>query len=92
MDTPTDDTTLDACPLQQDMTVTRIAIDERHRFRMLELGWRAGCTIRVTQRSNFGGRVVAKGTERIAIDGWTARRIHVRPNLHRAAPDADIPR
>lgn len=80
--------TLDACPLDTDVTITQVDIDERHRFRLLELGLRAGCCIRVVQRSNFRGRVVARGTERIAIDGWTARRIHVAPNRHPAAHDA----
>lgn len=74
--------TLDACPLHMDVTITGIDIDERYRFRMLELGLRAGSIIRVTQHSNFHGRVIAKGTERIAIDGVTARHIFVEPNRH----------
>ncbi|PAU67250.1 FeoA family protein [Bifidobacterium criceti] len=71
--------TVEHCPLDADMTITAIDIDERHRFRMLELGLRVGTIIRVIQKSNFGGRVIAKGTERIAIDGHTAARVAVTP-------------
>lgn len=81
--------TLDACPLDMDVTITQVDIDERHRFRLLELGLRPGCRIRVVQRSNFRGRVVARGTERIAIDGWTARRIQVATNRH--PPSGHLP-
>ncbi|PAU69182.1 Ferrous iron transport protein A [Bifidobacterium italicum] len=71
--------TVENCPLDEDMAITAIDVDERHRFRMLELGLRAGTVIRVVQRANFGGRVVARGTERIALDGRTASRITVAP-------------
>ncbi|RSX55841.1 Ferrous iron transport protein A [Bifidobacterium dolichotidis] len=63
------------CPLHVDATITGIRLDPQHRFRMLELGLRVGTTIRVTQRSNAGGRVVARGPERIALDGQTAASI-----------------
>lgn len=69
--------TVENCPMDEDMAITAIDVDSRHRFRMLELGLRAGTVIRVVQRANFGGRVVAKGTERIALDGGTASRIAV---------------
>lgn len=82
------DPTVETCPLHVDMVITAIDIDERHRFRMLELGLRRGTVIRVTQRSNFHGRVVAKGTERIALDGQTAAHIHVRRAEHPASPTA----
>ena len=82
------DTTVETCPLHVDMVITAIDIDERHRFRMLELGLRRGTVIRVTQRPNFHGRVVAKGTERIALDGQTAAHIHVRRAEHPASPTA----
>ena len=73
--------TVEDCPLHVDMVITAIDIDERHRFRR-------GTVIRVTQRSNFHGRVVAKGTERIALDGQTAAHIHVRRAEHPASPTA----
>ena len=34
--------TVEDCPLHVDMVITAIDIDERHRFRMLELGLRRG--------------------------------------------------
>ncbi|WP_238556499.1 FeoA family protein [Bifidobacterium thermacidophilum] len=77
--------TLEECPVGQDMRVTGVRMDERHMLRMLELGIRAGGLVRVTQRSNFGGRVIAIGTGRIAIDASTAQSITVRaaePNTH----------
>ncbi|WP_288270757.1 ferrous iron transport protein A [uncultured Bifidobacterium sp.] len=77
--------TLEDCPVGQDMRVTGVRMDERHVLRMLELGIRAGGLVRVTQRSNFGGRVIAIGTGRIAVDAATAQSITVRsaePNTH----------
>ncbi|HJD87834.1 MAG TPA: ferrous iron transport protein A [Bifidobacterium animalis] len=74
---PSHSLTLETCPLNTDVVIRDIALDERHRFRMLELGLRDGVTVRAVQKSNFGGRVVAKGTERIALDESTARSIHV---------------
>ncbi|KAB8297543.1 FeoA family protein [Bifidobacterium apri] len=71
--------TAETCPVRQDMTITEIRMDARHRLRMLELGIRVGAVTQVTQRSNFGGRVLAVGTGRIAIDGATARSILVTP-------------
>lgn len=71
--------TIRNCPLHTDVMITAIHLDERHHFRMLELGLREGTILRVTQRSNFHGRVVARGTERIALDGLTAQSIEVRP-------------
>ena len=44
-----------------------------------EMGLRTGTMLTVIQRTNFGGRVVASGTQRIAIDGGTARSIFVAP-------------
>lgn len=76
------DTTLRNCALNVDMTIHSVDLDERHRFRMLELGLRAGTIVRVIQKSIFGGRVVAKGTERIALDGQTASHIHVEVTTH----------
>lgn len=67
------------------MRVTGVRMDERHVLRMLELGIRVGGLVRVTQRSNFGGRVIAIGTGRIAIDAATAQSITVRstePDTH----------
>lgn len=70
--------TLAGCRAGDTVIVDGIDLDERHRFRLMELGLRAGVIIRVVQRSGFGGRVVARGPERIALDGGTARAISVR--------------
>ncbi|MFR7426343.1 MAG: FeoA family protein [Bifidobacterium pullorum] len=70
--------TLVGCRAGDTVIVDGIDLDERHRFRLMELGLRAGVVIRVVQRSGFGGRVVARGPERIALDGGTARAIRVR--------------
>ncbi|MFR0590199.1 FeoA family protein [Bifidobacterium thermophilum] len=80
--------TLEHCPVGQDMRVTGVHMDERHVLRMLELGIRAGGRVRVTQRANFGGRVIAVGTGRIAIDAQTAQSITVRP-VSRETPHGD---
>ncbi|NEG69337.1 FeoA family protein [Bifidobacterium choloepi] len=69
--------TVRTAPLGVDVVIESIGLDERHRFRMLELGLRSGTVVRVIQKANFGGRVVAKGYERIAIDGKTAAAIGV---------------
>lgn len=84
-------TTVRDCPLGVDMAIVSIDIDERHRFRMLELGLRRGTVIRVTQRSNFHGRVVAKGAERIALDGATAARIRLTRVEHPSIAAGDPP-
>lgn len=80
--------TVARCPLNIDMTITDIDIAPRYRFRMLELGLRKGSVIRVVQRANFHGRVVAKGSERIALDGATAACIQVERTTHPSSSTA----
>ena len=55
------------------VVVDGIDLDDRHRFRLCEIGLAPGAGLRVMQRSAFGGRVVAFGNERVAVDGGTAR-------------------
>ncbi|BDR53828.1 hypothetical protein KIM372_17350 [Bombiscardovia nodaiensis] len=69
---------LRTCPLGVDIEICRIDLGEAYRFRLGELGFREHETIRVIQKANFGGRVVAHGSERIALDGATARHIFVQ--------------
>ena len=57
--------TLRDCPRAMRVVVDGIDLDDRHRFRVM-------------QRSAFGGRVVAFGNERVAVDGGTARAVRVR--------------
>ncbi|RBP99028.1 FeoA family protein [Bifidobacterium xylocopae] len=71
---------LRTCPLGVDMEICRIDLSSAYRFRLRELGFREHERIRVIQKANFGGRVVAHGTERIAVDGATAR--HILVQLH----------
>ncbi len=68
---------LRTCPLGVEIEICRIDLEARYRFRLNELGFREHERMRVIQKANFGGRVVAHGMERIAIDGETARHIAV---------------
>ena len=45
---------------------------------LCEIGLAPGAGLRVMQRSALGGRVVAFGNERVAVDGGTARAVRVR--------------
>lgn len=59
------------------VVIDDIDMDERHRFRLSEIGLAAGTSLSIAQRGVFGGRVIACGTERIAVDGGTAKAIRV---------------
>lgn len=48
-------------------------------LRVAEMGIRPGAVVRVTQKSAFGGIVIAVGGARVAIDGGTSRRVTVSP-------------
>lgn len=68
---------LDTCPVDEDLRVLAMSVPATARLRMREVGLRVGSTVRVTHRAPFGGRVVAVGASRIALDGGTAARIEV---------------
>lgn len=70
--------TLRDCPRGVRVVVDDVDLDDRHRFRLREIGLARGVELRVVQRGVFGGRVIAFGDERIALDGDTARAVHVR--------------
>lgn len=70
--------TLRDCPRAMRVVVDGIDLDERHRFRLCEIGLAPGAGLRVVQRGAFGGRVIAFGDERVAVDGATARAVRVR--------------
>lgn len=70
--------TLRDCPRGVRVVVDDVDLDDRHRFRLREIGLARGVELRVIQRGVFGGRVIAFGDERIALDGGTARAVHVR--------------
>jgi ferrous iron transport protein A len=69
-------------PLAQPGRVVRVDLDPGHRLRLAELGLRPGTPFRVTHRGAFGGRVLALGADRFAVDAATCARIAVE-----AAPD-----
>ena|GEM_PF-5252332 len=57
--------------------VLRLDLGKPEVARLSDLGVRPGQVIHVVQSAAFGGRVVAVGADRIAIDGRTAKRIEV---------------
>jgi ferrous iron transport protein A len=65
------------CPLDTDVRVRAVRVASDAALRMRELGLRPGGTVRVIQRAAFGGRVVATGAGRLALDGATAARVDV---------------
>ncbi|WP_432624398.1 FeoA family protein [Bifidobacterium sp.] len=70
--------TLSDCPRGVRVIVDDVDLDDRHRFRLREIGLARGVELQVIQRGVFGGRVIAFGGERVALDGNTARAVHVR--------------
>ena len=69
---------LGSCIVGADVEVVDVCAPPTARLRMREVGLRVGSVVRVTQQGPFGGRVVAVGASRIAVDGATASRIAVR--------------
>jgi ferrous iron transport protein A len=57
--------------------VLAVGLDPVHRLRLAELGIRPGARLRVTHRAAFGGRVLAVGADRFALDAATCARIQV---------------
>ncbi|HEY3436325.1 MAG TPA: FeoA family protein [Actinotalea sp.] len=70
---------LGSCVVGQDVEVLEVSTAPGARLRMREVGLRTGAVVRVTQHGPFGGRVVAVGGSRIAVDAATAAGISVRP-------------
>jgi ferrous iron transport protein A len=70
---------LGECAVACDVSVLAIDLPPDDRARMLKLGLYAGAVVRVTHRGPFGGRVVAVGGTRLALDGSTAAAITVAP-------------
>jgi len=54
-----------------------VAVDAVVRTRMRELGLREHVLVRITHRAAFGGRVVAVGADRFALDARTCAAIEV---------------
>jgi ferrous iron transport protein A len=69
---------LENAPLNVSLKIEKIALDdERYSFRMCELGLMPKTKVRVVKKSAFGGRVLAKGTVRLAVDKITAQKVEV---------------
>lgn len=62
---------LGSCTPGDVVRVTDVRLDDGMRRRCRELGLRPGVVVHVTHRAAFGGRVVAVGADRFAIDGRT---------------------
>jgi len=69
--------TLMDCPLDTDVLVRAVRFEADVALRMREIGLRPSGTVRVVQRAAFGGRVVATGAGRLALDGATAACVDV---------------
>ena len=57
------------------MHVTGAPPDARAARLLATLGVAPGATIEIVQRTAFGGRVVAIGADRVALDNGTCRKI-----------------
>ncbi|MBD3778560.1 FeoA family protein [Cellulomonas sp. ES6] len=64
-------------PTGTDARVLAVDVDATARLRVGELGLRPGAVVRVTHRAAFGGRVVAIGAQRFAVDAATCARVRV---------------
>ena len=65
--------TLDTTPTGR---LSRIsAVEGTDRLRLAELGLRVGALVTVVRRTAGGGRLLALGVDRIAVDRATARRV-----------------
>ncbi len=66
-------------PTGVDARVTAVDVAPADLLRLGELGLRTGARVRVTHKAAFGGRVVAVGTDRFAVDARTCAHIQVGP-------------
>ena len=57
--------------------LTGIDIGAAERLRLAQLGLRPGALFTILARTSGGGRLIALGTSRIALDRSTARRLAV---------------
>lgn len=64
-------------PVATQCRVVAVDLDQSMRLRLGELGLRPGSVLSVTHLAAFGGRVVAVGADRFAVDAATCGRIEV---------------
>lgn len=67
---------LDSCPLGIEVEVMAVDVPAVAQLRLREVGLRVGTTVRVTHQS-LGGRVLAIGASRIALDAATVALVRV---------------
>jgi ferrous iron transport protein A len=72
------DATLAGVPVSGRVTLAAPRLDAARTRRLAELGLRAGAEVVVLHRTAGGGRVIAIGDARIALDRATLRAMFVR--------------
>ena len=70
---------LSLCPVGSAVVVRSLDLDPGERTRLAELGIREDAVVHVIRCAAFGGRVIAVGADRFAIDGRTCACIDVTP-------------
>lgn len=61
------------------MRLRRVTGDQRHRRRLVELGFVPGAPLSVIGRGMHGGLILALGDARVAVDAATAGTLQVEP-------------
>lgn len=72
-------------PLGTVVEVNRFDVEAAWRLRLAELGVRRNSRVRPVQRTTGGGRVIAVGSARVALDKNICRRVLVDPVADTAA-------
>lgn len=67
------------CPTGTPAEVSWVDLDDDARARLREIGLREGAVVHVIHCGAFGNRVIAVGSDRIALDGRTCACIGVTP-------------
>jgi len=67
------------CPAGTQAEVRWVDLEDDERARLREIGVREGAVVHVVHCGAFGARVIAVGSDRIAIDGRTCACIGVTP-------------
>ncbi len=70
---------LASCAPGDTVCVVGVCLDDGMRRRCRELGLCVGALVRVTHRGAFGGRVLALGAHRLAVDATTCAAVEVAP-------------
>lgn len=69
--------TLGDCEIDRDVVVVGVGLPPESQARMYEIGLFTGAVVHVTHRGPSGGRVVAVGGARLALDAATAALVEV---------------